>query len=293
MKLGLILVFVFLNQFCFAKKGTLILAHGSMKGCGYTNPTQWEKGVHKIVDRVRPQVKHEIQVAFGMWNTMCFQKGLQKLQDRMAAKGQLLKELEVLPLFLSSHSVVIEMQKYIFQKRASKPINIPMATQIKFTGKIDYQSALDYNPHLAMIMANRLHGLIHSGKTEGYTKKQMEVVFVMHGPVGELDNLKWLEMAKKYQNDLNYLFPLHSFHIISLRDDAPTQTRDEQTQILREITSNATANGRVALILPYLLSEGGIQQGILDRLQGLDYIWSGDPILPDPFFDQVLLDRLK
>jgi hypothetical protein len=292
MKLAVLVAFALLSQFSFAEKGTLILAHGSMKGCGYTNPTQWEQGVHEIVNRVRPQVKHEIQVAFGMWNTMCFQKGVQKLQDRMTAKGQTLTELEVLPLFLSSHSVVIEMQKYIFKKRRSKPINVPMAKHIKFSGVIKYQSALDYNPHLAMIMANRLHTLIHDAKAVGYTKKQMEVVFLMHGPVGDADNTKWMAMAEQYKKDLNYLFPLHSFHIVSLRDDAPTQTRDEQTRILREITSNATANGRVALVLPYLLSKGGIQQGILDRLQGLDYIWSGEAVLPDAFFDQVVLDRL-
>lgn len=277
----------------FAAKGTLILAHGSMKGCGYSNPTQWEVGVHEIVNRVRPQVQHEIQIAFGMWNTKCFEKGIEKLKERMLQKNQELTELHVLPLFLSSNSAVIEMQRFIFHKRRSRPINLPHVMQVKFNGKIHYDSALDYNSHLAMIMANRLHKLIHDAKELGFKKSQMETVFVMHGPVGDADNAKWMEMAEKYKKDIEYLFPLHSFHIVSLRDDADTDTRDAQTKILREITSNATANGRVALILPYLLSKGGIQRGILDRLQGLDYIWSGEAILPDAFFDQVVLDRLQ
>lgn len=294
MKLGFLITLIsilFVNP-TLASKGTLILAHGSMKGCGYTNPTQWEQGVHKIVDRVRPNVSHEIQVAFGMWNTMCFQKGVQLLQERMAQKGQTLTELDVLPLFLSSHSLVIEMQKYIFHKRQTRPLNIPMASQLKFTGSINYQNALDYNPHLAMIMNNRLQNLISQANQLGYQVPQMETVFVMHGPVEESDNNKWLKMAELYKKDIEYMTPTHSFHIISLRDDADPQTRDEQTRKLREIVSNATANGRAALILPYLLSKGGIQQGILDRLKGLDFVWSDEAILPDLFFDQVILDRL-
>ena len=62
-----------------------------------------------------------------------------------------------------------------------------------------------------MIMADRLHGLIHK--------------------------------AKKYEKDLQYLFPVKDFHIVSLRDDAGDNTRDRATRKLRRHVRKAEANG--------------------------------------------------
>jgi hypothetical protein len=277
----------------YADTGTLILAHGSMKGCGYDNPTLWEQGIHKIVNRIRPKVKQEIQVAFGMWNTMCFEQGIQKLQERLASNGKTLTHLKVLPLFLSSHSLVIEIQKYIFKKINRRVLPIPMAKPVKFSGEISYMNALDYQPQLSMIMANRAHHLIHMSKDQGFSKKQMEIIFTMHGPVDDNHNIKWMEMAQKYIRDISYIFPVKKYHIISLRDDAADPVRDAATKELQTLVQDAKVNNGIALVLPFLLSKGGIEQGILDRLKGLDFIWAGEAILPDAFFDQVLIEKLK
>lgn len=286
-----------------ADEGVLFLAHGSIHGgghghghgvadphtCGYHHPPIWEQSVLEMIESLRGQSTKDIEVAFGMWSTDCFNLGIERLREKMAARGKTLDSLRVIPLYLSSYSPVIEMQKYIFGKRPDLPLPIPTA-RIAFQGPIDYRPAIDYNPHLSMILSNRLQHLIQLAREQNYSLSQMEVVFVMHGPISEEDNTHWVEMAQKYLRDLSYLLPVGKFHIVSLRDDADRPTRDEATKIFRQFVSGAQEKGGVALVLPYLISKGGIETGILKRLDGLDYIWTGEMILPDLFFQTVILN---
>lgn len=273
-----------------AKVATLFLAHGSMRGCGHQNPSKWEKNFIEALERVKPRLRQDASIAFGMWNTRCFDEEIKKLQYAAQAQGQRLEKIVVRPLFVSSHSLVIEMQKYIFKKREDRPLNIPDVLQTSFEGEIEYGSAIDYNPHVSMILANRFHELIHTAKERGYEKSQMELVIVMHGPMRDEDNAHWMEMGKRYKKDIDYLFSVKKSRVISLRDDADEATRRKATVLLRKAVKGAQDKGRITLVLPLLLSSGGIEAGVLKRLEGLDYIWNGKAILPDLFFDAVLLE---
>ncbi len=261
-----------LTQVALADEGVLFLAHGSIHGgghdhsvgvadphtCGYHHSPVWEQSVLDLIEAVRIESKKHLEVAFGMWSTDCFNLGIERLRKQMADAGKTLDSLRVTPLYLSSYSPVIEMQKYIFGKRPDLPLPIPVS-RITFAGPIHYTSAIDYNPHLSMIMANRLQHLIDLASEQNYARTQMDVIFVMHGPISDEDNTHWQEMAQKYVRDLKYLFPLGQFHIVSLRDDADQHTRDEATKILRHFVTDARDRGGVALVLPFLLSKGGIE----------------------------------
>lgn len=281
----------------FADSGILFLAHGSMKhhhkemSCDNTNPTLWEKSVLDAVDGINKKLPFNSDVAFGMWSTSCFDAGIHRLEKKYRDEGKTLDHLIVFPIFISSHSAVIEMQKFIFKKRSDRVIPLPTVSQTSFNGKITYLSAIDYNPFVSLILSERFHHLIHLAKNEGYEKKQMELVLVMHGPVSDSDNEEWLKMGQQYADDVSYLFPVGNSHIVSLRDDAPGDVRDRATEELRNIVSTATLNGRKALVLPLLLSKGGIEEGIIKRLEGLDYVWSGQMILPDSLLGKLLVHR--
>lgn len=282
-----------------AETGILILAHGSMRMspggmCNNNNPSKWEKAVLDATDEVRLELPYKTQVAFGMWSTMCIEAGIMRLKMELKKEGKTLDHLKVLPLFISSDSAVIEMQKYIFKKRADKVIPVPSVKPTKFSGKISYLEAMDYHPKIALILASRLFNLIEKAKEEGLTQKDLEVVLVMHGPVGDEDNKKWLEFARLYMKDImSDLLPNNESFIISLRDDASDEVRDQATQNLRYVVSNARRSNKKSLILPLLLSSGGIEKGILERLTGLDYIWTGEMLLPDSLLGAFILDRLK
>lgn len=293
-----------------AETGILFIAHGTMNmgggdhggghegghhlmSCSTNTPSKWESYILSTINGIKNDIPKEHEVSFGMWESHCFEESIQKLSAKMAAKGTRLDHLVVFPLFISSHSSVIEMQKFIFKKRADKVLDIPGVHQTNFAGKITYMNAFDYDPHISMILANRFHHLVHMGHEKGFDQNGMELVLVMHGPVEDDANAEWMKMGKQYAKDIQYLFPVAQSHVVSLRDDAADEVKAEATRQLREITSNASSSGKVALILPLLISKKGIDGGIVDRLKGLNYIWQGEGLFPDPKLKDIILGRLN
>ncbi len=291
--LSLILTYSTLS---LADTGILFVAHGSMKNpqdTGCNKSTSWERGVLTSINSIRAKLPFNSEVVFTMWNTKCFDEGIERLENKLITEGKKLDHLLVYPIFISSFSTVIEMQKYILKLRTDRVIPIPMATKISFTGKVNFLPAIDYNPQVSMILANRAHKLIHLAKERGFSRKQMELVLIMHGPVADRDNEKWVKMGQKYIEDVTYLFPLSKSHLISLRDDAPPEVSNRATEKLQKIVKKASLNNKQALILPLLLSKGGIEKGILKRLEGLDYSWLGEMIFPDKKLANLLLESFK
>lgn len=301
----LIVAFFMLASFAtYAESGILFIAHGTMgmtpgngdhehmMGCS-TKPSTWESFVLSTVNSMKSELKKDYEVSFGMWESHCFDMSIKKLKTTMAAQGKTLDHLIVFPLFISSHSSVIEMQKYIFKKRADRVLEIPNVHQTTFEGKITYMPAFDYDPHISMILANRTHHLVHMAKEKGFTQQNMELILVMHGPVEDDANVEWLKMGERYIKDISYLFPTAKAHVVSLRDDAEYEVRERATRELQSIVKTAEAQGRMPLVLPLLISKGGIDRGIVKRLEGLNYVWSGESIFPDPKLKDVLLRRLE
>src|SRR3972149_1405907 len=59
-----------------------------------------------------------------------------------------------------------------------------------------------------------------------------------------------------------------SVDYLTLRDDAPKPVRDEATAELRGIVQRHSEQGRRVLVVPLLVSFGGIDRGLRERLQG-------------------------
>lgn len=302
-KLILILSLTF-SFTAFAETGILFIAHGTMNmsddhgdhksmDCSSVNPSKWESYILSTINGMKSEIPQDFEISFGMWESHCFEGSINKLSARIANKGGRLDHLIVFPLFISSYSSVIEMQKYIFKKRPDKILDIPHVHQTKFIGKITYMPAFDYTPQISLILANRFHQLVHMAQKKQFSNKNMELILVMHGPVEDDANKLWIKMGQQYNRDITYLFPVSNSHVISLRDDASDEVKEEATKALREITQKATSSGKIALILPLLISKGGIDGGIVERLKGLDYIWTGESLFPDTKLKDVILHKLN
>ena len=68
---------------------------------------------------------------------------------------------------------------------------------------------------------------------------------------------------------------------LTLRDDAPRPVRAAATAQLRGIVQRELATGRRALIVPLLISFGGIERGLRERLDGLSYTMAEAALMPD------------
>ena len=73
---------------------------------------------------------------------------------------------------------------------------------------------------------------------------------------------------------------------LTVRDDAPEPIRSQARAELRALVEDATTAGLQVLVIPHLLSFGGIEEGIRKRLEGLQYRMAPQALLPD---DRVLL----
>lgn len=301
MKICTIFIFFLLSFHAFAETGILFIAHGTAMNhdghlrtsCTPHHVPEWEKYVLSSIESMRASIPKKIEVAFGMWESDCFDEAILKLQENIKKEGKILDHVVVFPLFISTHSEVIEMQKYIFKKRPDKVIPLPHVHQTFFDGKITYLDAFDYDPKISMILSNRLHDLVQKGNEKGYAPQQLELVLVMHGPVDEKANLQWIKMGEEYNRDLMLSLPLYKSHVISLRDDADDEIRNKMTTELREKIIDARTNHRMPILLPLLISKGGIDQGIMERVSDLEFIWLGQALFPDDKLKDVILPRLK
>jgi hypothetical protein len=68
---------------------------------------------------------------------------------------------------------------------------------------------------------------------------------------------------------------------LSLRDDAPAPVRDAATEALRAAVKAHRDAGRDVLVVPILLSFGGIEEKLKSRLAGLEYRMPSQGIAPD------------
>jgi len=115
---------------------------------------------------------------------------------------------------------------------------------------------------------------------------------VMHGPVGARDNHLWMVSGHRYAADLTKL-GFSEVHVVSVRDDAKGEAWERAKEEFRHAVAGAAKRERKALLLPLLIASGGIEKGILERLEGLDFIWTGEALLPDKRIVDYLDSRVR
>ncbi|HEU5292388.1 MAG TPA: CbiX/SirB N-terminal domain-containing protein [Cyclobacteriaceae bacterium] len=166
--------------------------------------------------------------------------------------------------------------------------------QLNFKAEIIITKALDDHPLVAEILYSRIKEL--STKPANET-----VIIVGHGPNPEEDNKNWVkameslaeqvrQMQKKEGTESRFIFS------VTVRDDANKEVYELAKENLRGLVRQSGTQGDV-IVVPLLLSKGGVEQGIVKRLEGLNYKWSGKVLLPDSkledFIEASVIDAIK
>jgi sirohydrochlorin cobaltochelatase len=274
--------------------GVLLLAHGG-------NP-QWNARVTELaaqVDKTRPT-----EVAFGM----ATRANIQAAIDRLTGRG--VKEIVAVPLFVSSWSSVITSTEYLLGQRAeappelawfakmnhSTPASPPPAgnaaaahdghaghvmntavdgsVPVKSPVPIRMTSALNDHPVVAEILVSRARSISQNPAEES-------IVIVAHGPTAEEENRRWVADMASIASRIAGTEKFASIDYMTLRDDAPKAVRDQATAELRQLVEKRTQEGRRVLIVPLLVSFGGIERGLRERLEGLPYTLPEAGLVPD------------
>lgn len=275
-------------------EGVLILAHGSVMGhfmgeypsnksqCeivrehGNVNGQhQWENAICQVVDEVNriKKVQIPVEVAFGMTTLESFQHAV----DRLASAG--MNKLRVIPLYISSHSDVIRIQREMFGVSSAaqgfrEKVIIPKAVT-----KVIYEDALDQAEEMSRALITRAQEMSRNPYFE-------ELILVGHGPLRFEDDQLWVRDFNVHGGRIQEYFEkgngrFNAVHAITVQDDAPEDVREEKTRQLRRLVTEGIKRGNRVLVLPVLIARGSIENGIERRLRGLDYTFSRHMLTPD------------
>ncbi|MEK7405540.1 MAG: CbiX/SirB N-terminal domain-containing protein, partial [Acidobacteriota bacterium] len=251
--------------------GVLLLAHGGK--------TEWNEEVNKLAAQVGESMP--VEVAFGMAS----KRNIQDAIDRLVKRG--VREIVAVPLFVSSHSSVITSTQYLLGLRAEAPPELATyatmrhdhgahstshpgeatfdpSTPVKSPVPIRMTAALDRHPVVADILLSRAQSISHDPEHE-------VVIVVAHGPVSGEDNSKWLADMGALVERMRTASAFQRIEYLTVRDDAPEPVRSQATAELREVVERAIQQGYKVLVVPLLISYGGIEKGIRQRLEGLSY----------------------
>jgi sirohydrochlorin ferrochelatase len=269
-------------------EGILLLAHGGQP--------DWNERVNALAASLNAE--QPVEVAFGMAS----RPSIQAAVDRLVARG--VTAIVAVPLFVSSHSSVVTSTAYLLGLRDEMPADLkifakmnhgahggpadshaghhgdaaPAAVDntapVRAAVPIRMTEALNRHAIVGSILIDRARGISRNPQAEA-------VVVVAHGPVPDADNARWLADMKVLADQMDDATAFASISYLTVRDDAPKPIRDAATKQLRDVVTSQVGAGRRVLIVPLLLSYGGIEKGIRQRLDGLDYVMATSALMPD------------
>ncbi len=273
-------------------QGILLLAHGGR--------ADWNREVIELasqVDSTRP-----VEVAFGMANKRTIQDAVERLTARNVT------EIVAVPLFISSHSSVMRATEYLLGSRGEAPPQLEAFARMgarRSAGEtggdpgFDWTTSIETTVPIAVTTALDGHALVSEilisrAVDVSRTPDEEVVVVVAHGPGSDEDNDLWLENMDVLVERMRARTRFRGIERLTVRDDASDPVREQATAELRAVVENAVQEGKSVLIVPLLLSFGGIEAGIRQRLAGLPYRMADQALLPDERLSEwVLLQAIE
>jgi predicted alpha/beta-hydrolase family hydrolase len=287
--LPLVVLVLLTAQAAGAEPGILLLAHGGS--------AEWNGRVEQLAAKVN--ATRPTEVAFGM----AARANIQSAIDKLVARG--VTEIVAVPLFVSSWSSVITSTEYLLGLRKEQPAALAIyakmshepadgaartaashdahaghgaagdgTTPVKSAVPLRMTSALNAHPIVADILASRARAISRDPAMEA-------LVIVAHGPSDDDDNQRWLADMESLATRLRQIGRFAALEYLTLRDDAPKPIRDAATNQLRGFAQREVSAGRRVIIVPLLISFGGIERGLRERLEGVPHAMAEAALMPD------------
>ena len=267
-----------------AETGVLLLAHGGSK--------DWNEKVRSVAAEVDKEMPTEI--GFGMAERSALQEGI----DKLTARG--VKRIVAVPLFVSSHSSVIESTKYLLGLRADAPKEladfamghemtgmnghtasdtgvkkeVAQPVPVKCSVPLQMAPALDRHPIAAKILSDRAAAIAKEPARD-------VVILVAHEPNDDQENAQWVADMAALASLMAVRSSYARIEYLTVRDDADAPVREQAKAELRKRAQAANDAGYHVLVVPLLLSYGGIEDGVRQRLDGIEHTFALQGLLPD------------
>lgn len=251
--------------------GVLVLAHGTHAHGDHaahapeTVPS-WNAAVLNAVQPLKS--KYPLEVAFGMADPETIKESVRKLEE----KG--VRDVVVVPLFISSHSPIIGNSRYILGLQQELALTTDVGALPRIDSKVRFTmtKALDDSPLVAETLLER-------AKDMSVNPDRETIILVGHGPNDENENRLWLNDMRKLASLVQEKWRFKEVLAATWRSDAQKSIKDKAVQELRRMVETAGKDGWV-IVVPHLLASGGVEGEIADALKGLSYRYNGKALLP-------------
>lgn len=255
-------------------RGVLVLAHGVHRMHGEQVHEErnseilpvWNASVLEVVKPLTD--KYPLEVAFGMADPDTIKEAVHKLEE----KG--VSEVIVVPLFISSHSPIIDNSRYILgiQEKLPETTTVKSLPRIESRIKFRMSGALDDSMLVAEILLERAMELSTNPSNE-------TVILAGHGPNDEKENRLWLADMEKLAYYVREKGNFKKVQVATWRSDAPEEIKERAIHELRTMVEMSDKDGKV-IVIPHLLATGGVETEIVAALKGLPYVFNGKTLLP-------------
>lgn len=259
-------------------RGVLLLAHGAhAPGAAHGHAGHapaldgganvWNENVEAVARAI--DKRWPAEVAFGMADPQSIQAAVQRLE----ARG--VRDIAVVPLFVSSHSPIIGNSRYILrlQPALARTTRLRHLDQVASSARFRFAAAMDAHPLVSEIVLDRARAL--ATRPEHAT-----VVLIAHGPNDEEENRLWLRDMEAHARFLRERGGFRRALVLTHRNDAPAPVKAAARAAFRREVADAGRQGEV-VVVPLLLSAGGVEAQVEDDLRGLAYRFA-PPLMPHP-----------
>ncbi len=230
----------------------------------------WKNSVKHVVKAAK--LPYPTLIFFGAADTIGGQQELQNMVEHLESNGA--NTIYVVPFTISTYSEVVRQWKYLLGIDVQPGyMNNPLFPITK-RSTIRFLEPLNDSAVVVEILLDRTHEISASPERE-------HVIVVSRGARDHSDNDRWLKILKSISLRLKDRGGYKSVEAITLRDDAPAETRQNAVNYLRQRVKFAEQSGARALVVTLLLSPGGIEHRIGLELRGLTYAFNTKALLPD------------
>lgn len=247
--------------------GLLLLAHGAHRHDTATGKTVnvWNRNVEAVGKALNEKIP--TAVAFGMADPLTIQKAIDELE------GRGVDAILAVPVFVSSHSPIIGNFRYIlrFQPELAKTTQLKHLDRAHANVAVHFGNAMDDHPLISEILLARAQEV-------SAEPARTTVILIAHGPNDEEENRRWLQDLSAHAAFIKHQGGFRDVRYITHRNDALPEVKDKARAELRSVVASASKDG-AAVVVPVLLSAGGIEHQIKADLHDLDFRLA-QPLLP-------------
>jgi sirohydrochlorin ferrochelatase len=241
----------------------------------------WNDNVERLARRL--DEKHPTEVAFGMADPASIQAAI----DRLERRG--VTEIAAIPLFVSSHSPIIGNFRYILglQEHLAKTTSLRHLDRVTSGARFVFGGGMDAHPLISEILLDRAQE-----SSSGGEPAKASLILVAHGPNTEEENRLWLQDMEAHATYLRERGGFRSVSVLTHRNDAPPEIKAAAKAAFRRTVEEATRDGYEVVVVPLLLSSGGVEKEVEADLAGLLYRF-GKPLMPHPNIERWVEARFE